>query len=76
MKTPNDSARKLADICVAMRQLIEMSYEYKDGVCPSNLLEVAFGDADRLAAELSEYFETLEVRQLADNHLALVGKNT
>jgi hypothetical protein len=71
MKTPNDSAKKLADICIAMRQLIDMSYEYKDGVCPSNLLEVTFGNADKLAAELGEYFEGIEVRQLA-----LVNKNS
>ena len=64
MTTPSDSAKKLANICIAMRQLIEMSYEYKDGICPSNLLEATFGNADKLAAELSEHFEGMETRQL------------
>ena len=65
MTTPIDSAKKLADICIAMRQLIEMSYEYKDGICPSNLLDATFGNADKLAADLHEHFEGAEVRQLA-----------
>ena len=52
------SAKKLQETCFAMRQLIEMSYEYKDGVCPSNLLEKVFDNADRLADEIREHLES------------------
>lgn len=52
-----DSAKRLSDICQALRQLIEMSYDYEDGVCPAHLLETVFARADRLADQVNDYFE-------------------
>lgn len=53
-----ESVKKLQETCFAMRQLIKMSYEYEDGVCPSNLLEKVFDNADKVADELRERLES------------------
>lgn len=55
-----DAAKRLGNICWALRQLIEMSYEYEDGVCPPHLLETVFARADLLADEINDYFEKFD----------------